>query len=295
MPTLPPSARHDLTDAEWKLLEPLLPADSRVGRPRTWSLRGLTNAIFFRIRTGCPWRDLPERYGPWWRAYDLFVRLHKHGVWHAIHAQLLAQAQQAGSLGWDVSVDSTTCRGHVHAAGARADSSARHPDEPADHGFGRSRGGWSTKLHVATDPGCGVLFFAITPGQAGDSPQMVPVLERIRVPQPGRGRPRSRLVRVLADKAYSSRANRAWLRARKIRATISQPSDQVNHRKRRGSSGGRPPAFDAEVYKRRNVVERGINLLKQYRGCATRYDKLGVHYSATVEVASIRRWLKRLS
>lgn len=54
MPTLPPSARHDLTDAEWKLLEPLLPADSRVGRPRTWSLRGLTNAIFFRIRTGCP-------------------------------------------------------------------------------------------------------------------------------------------------------------------------------------------------------------------------------------------------
>src|SRR5699024_7310077 len=113
------------------------------------------------------------------------------------------------------------------------------------------------------------------PGQAGDSPQMVPVLERIRVPQPGRGRPRSRPVRVLADKAYSSRANRAWLPARKIRATISQPSDQVNHRKRRGSSGGRPPAFDAEVYKRRNVVERGINLLKQYRGCATRYDKLG--------------------
>lgn len=77
---------------------------------------------------------------------------------------------------------------------------------------------------------------------------------------------------VLADKAYSSRAIRAHLRRRGIRAVIPQPADQVANRKRRGSHGGRPPAFDRDAYKQRNTVERCINKLKQWRGLATRYD-----------------------
>ena len=295
MPTLPPSARHDLTDAEWALLAPLLPTPSGRGRPRTWGLRSLVNGIFFRIRTGCPWRDVHERYGPWWRIYDLFARLQADGVWEMIHTGLLSHAHHTGTLSWEVSVDSTTARGHVHAAGARKDSPARHPHEPADHGFGRSRGGWSTKIHAAIDAECGVMSFLITRGQAGDGPQMVPVLEKIRVPVVGRGRPRQRPEHVLADKAYSSRANRGYLRSRRITTTISQPKDQIAHRRRRGSAGGRPPTFDATAYRRRNSVERGIGRLKQHRGCATRYDKLAVHYEATVQLTAIRYWLKRLS
>ncbi|QDQ19971.1 transposase [Corynebacterium glutamicum] len=111
MPTVPISARHDLTNAEWDLLQPPLPAASPTGRPRIWGLRSLVNGIFFRVRTGCPWRDVPERYGPWWRVYHLFVRLRADGVWQDVHTRLLAQDQHTGQLSWEVSVDFTTTLG----------------------------------------------------------------------------------------------------------------------------------------------------------------------------------------
>ena len=97
---------------------------------------------------------------------------------------------------------------------------------------------------------------------------------------------------MLGDKAYSSAAIRAHLRRRSIKATIPEPSDQARNRRRRGGRGGRPPAFDPAAYKQRNIVERAIGKLRQHRAVATRYDKRDYVLRGTIDVASIRIWLR---
>jgi transposase len=109
-----------------------------------------------------------------------------------------------------------------------------------------------------------------------------------------RGRPRTRPGHVLADKAYSSQAIRGHLRRRGITATIPIKADQAASRRKKGSRGGRPPIFDAHRYKQRNTAERCINKLKQFRALATRYDKRDYMYQATVDIATMKIWLRDL-
>jgi len=120
------------------------------------------------------------------------------------------------------------------------------------------------------------------------------LMSHLHVARVGPGRPRSRPDRVRADKAYSSRAIRAHLRTRAIGAVIPEPADQIGHRKRRGSRGGRPPAFDPADYRGRNVVERNFNATKQWRGLATRYDKLALVYRGAAVLRAITLWLHQL-
>ena len=118
-------ARGDLTDTQWARLEPLLRKGKKPGRPPIWTRRQLIDGIRFRTRTGIPWRDVPERYGPWARSYDLFRRWQRDGTWQRIFNELQAQADAKELITWDLNIDSTVARAHQHAAGARKRGTCR--------------------------------------------------------------------------------------------------------------------------------------------------------------------------
>lgn len=152
----------------------------------------------------------------------------------------------------------------------------------------------STKIHHLVDGRGLPLVVLVGPGQAGDAPMLPVLMGHLRVARQGPGRPRTRPERLRGDKAYSSRAIRHHLRRRGIISVIPEPADQQGHRKRRGRKGGRPVTYDVEDYKGRNVVERGFCEDKQWRGLATRYDKLALTYRGGVVLRAITICLKRL-
>ncbi|MFJ6038008.1 IS5 family transposase [Streptomyces ardesiacus] len=291
------AGRGELADAAWERIEPLLPQLDGRGRP--WrDHRQVVNGVLWRLRTGAPWRDLPERYGPWQTVYERFARWEADGTWAKLLEYVQVRDDAVGRVQWTVAVDSTVNRAHQHAAGARKRGTRPGTNwmiratRRRRQALGRSRGGLSTKIHLAVDGRGLPLSIVLTPGNAHDATAFADVLDGIRTPRVSTGRPRTRPDRVLGDKAYSSRAIRHLLRHRGIAATIPERRDQVANRRRRGRRGGRPPAFDTEIYRDRNVVERCFGRLKQFRAIATRFDKLADRYRAGVILTSLILWLR---
>lgn len=134
--------RHELTDAQWLKIEPFLPGNGKPGGQ--WAdHRRVINGVLFRARTGVPWSDLPERYGPWQTVYERHRRWSADGTWRTVLEELQIEADagdpdgtlagQADRQEWAVNIDSTSCRAHQHAAGAPRKPPADYPQKGAGH------------------------------------------------------------------------------------------------------------------------------------------------------------------
>ncbi|UZK67719.1 IS5 family transposase [Sphingomonas sp. M1-B02] len=247
-------SRYDLTDFEWRVMEPLLPNKPR-GVPRVDDRRVL-NGIFWVLRSGAPWRDLPERYGPRTTCYNRFSRWRKAGVWDR-----LMDAITAAYDGDIQMIDSTSIRAHQQAAtGKKGDR---------DHCLGRSRGGLTTKIHAVVDAQGLPVRLGLTAGQAHDGPAALGLLDRLN--------PRTI---VLADKAYDDGIRNL------VEAQGAVPNIPAK------SNRKWKPCFSKALYRERNLVKRFFSKLKHFRRIATRYDKLAENFLAMVQLASMRLWLR---
>ena len=271
---------YELTDEQYARIEDLLPSNGHRGGQ--WNDHRTTlDGIGWILHTGAQWRELPSRYGKWKSVYGRFNRWSKDGLLGRILRRLHARLDRLRRLDFDLwCVDGSSIRASRAAAGAR-----RRPadGEPEGHALGRSRGGFGTKLHLIVDGHGLPLAASISPGQAHESKHLEPVLEAVRLPRPGRGRPRSRPKALAGDKGYSYPRVRRYLRRRRIKAVIPTRKDQRRSRH-----------FDKSAYRRRNVVERCLNWLKESRRIGTRYEKLAVTFMGMIKLAMIRRCHKVL-
>ena len=143
--------RHELTDASWAKIAPLLPADPRRGQ-RWRDHRTVLNGILWKLATGVPWRDVPERYGPWQTLHARLLRWQRDGTWDRVLRRVQQHSDAVGGIVWEVSVDSTVLRAHQHAAGGKGGG---HGRRSAAAGAGSARSSTSrSRARAARSRSC---------------------------------------------------------------------------------------------------------------------------------------------
>ena len=277
--------RHEVGEEEWAFLDPLIPkSEAKTGRPPR-DRRQMLDGILWILSTGAQRRDLPERFGPWETVYGYFRKWRADGLLDSIIDALHLRLDQQGKIDWDLwCIDGTSVRGTRSAAGASKKSTACHPEEPSDHGLGRSRGGFGTKIHLLVDGNGMPLEVEATAGRAHDSKRLEPILKKVHVKQK-RVRPKSRPKRLAGDKGYSSETLRRFLKNRGIEPIIP-------HKDNEKARHDPEVKFDKDAYKRRSIVEQSIGWLKECRRIGTRFEKLAINFLAMIKVAMIKRALR---
>jgi len=145
--------RHELTDAQWARLAPLLaalaPQKPTTGKPNE-DHRRILNGIVWKLKTGAPWRDVPERYGPWSTVYSRFWRWPRAGIWDRLFATVQQEEDAAGRVDWTLQfVDGSVIRAHQHAAGAKGGTHDRRHSATAR---GASRPRCTSKRRATASP-----------------------------------------------------------------------------------------------------------------------------------------------
>lgn len=243
-----------LTDESWLLLSRIMYLTGRIyNKPEH---RMTLEGILYRMRTGIPWRDLPREFGDWSAVFRRFNLWSKKGVMTEIFEFL----SRLNDPQW-LFIDGSIVKTHQDGASVK---------EPHEQAIGKSRGGNSTKIHLAVDSAGLPVHFELSGGQAND----VSYGESLILSSP-------KAESVVADKGYDSKALRELIESRGAQHVIP----------RKGNSKQGNDDIDWCLYRYRHLVENAFLKIKKYRGVATRYDKLARNYHSVVALAFSLMWL----
>ena len=246
-----------LTDEQWTLILPFLLTHPYVHVGNAQACRLFLNAVLWVLRSGAQWRLLPTERGAWNSVFKRFARWQKRGVWADLQAHVARDPDLQQLL-----IDSTVVRAHPCAAGAEGSSAEREA-------LGRSRGGFSTKIHAVTDALGNPLGFVLTGGQESDIGQA----ERLVGTFPAEA--------VIGDKSYDADAFVNALEARGIQAVIPPRSHRLN-----------PRPCDWHLYQERHLIECFFNKIKHYRRIFGRFEKTANHFMAFLHVVATLIWTR---
>jgi len=272
--------RHRLSDDQWACVEEHFPEPAGTGRPPN-DPRQMLDGILWILRTGAPWRDLPRELGHWSTVWDYFDRWNEDGTLVAILQTLMACRVEVGFIDEDLwFVDGTVVRAARCAAGGGKEND---PEEPEDHALGRSRGGFSMKIHLLCDAEGHPLHCHLTAGQAHESTGLKELLESADVTD-YEGDPVGWPEKLGGDKGYRAEWIDEYLLKHGIQPVI--PSKENEDREARAVE------FDKPAYRARNIIERLIGWLKECRRILTRFEKTAKNFIGMIRMAFIQRYLK---
>jgi len=248
-----------LQDKQWQKIYAFLQNHPQVYAGEEEKSLLFVEGILWMTRSGAQWRLLPEKYGNWNSVYKRFARWSDHEVWEDMHQHFVDDPDMENAI-----IDSTVIRAHPCAAGA-----LKNDGEPSDQALGRSRGGFSTKIHVNVDALGNPLRFTLTGGQRHDITQAEALIEDYE------------FERVIADRSYDSDKFLLVITGKGAEAVIPPRKNRKESRE-----------YDKHLYKERHLVECFIGKIKHFRRIFSRYDKLAKRYLGFLSFASALIWLR---
>ncbi|MCK9506195.1 MAG: IS5 family transposase [Porticoccaceae bacterium] len=246
--------RHDISDKDWALLEPHLPGQAGQWGGIAKDNRTFINAVFWILRTGAPWRDLPPDYGDWKNTHRRFCRWRDKGIWEALLERLIDEPDYEWLM-----IDASHCKVHPHAAGAKG----------GNQGIGPDKRGLNTKIHLAVDAHGMPLRVLATAGTRADCTEAVTLIEGMKAEH------------LMADKGYDSDAFVAKAREQGMRVQIPPRRNRKVKR-----------VYDEHLYRHRHLVENAFLYIKQWRGIATRYAKNLSSFLAAAQIRCLALWFR---